>query len=153
MINREAVLSVILGAAILLTGWGLVNRMSWWPWLLVSVNSGSMRPSLNTGDLAVIDKRAKVGKGKVILFRKRRRFVLHRLIDQQGDMLVTKGDANSSADLFRVKKSDVIGVLLVRIPKLGYLSLVGKFRQTAWYVWFGILIAMIGLWLFYEEKN
>ncbi len=82
------------------------------------VLSGSMEPELSVDDLVIIRKTQDVSPGDVIVFQQGSSLVIHRLIDIQGDQLITKGDANNIADK-PISRSDVKGVLVSAIPGVG----------------------------------
>lgn len=86
------------------------------------VMSGSMEPGIPTGSLVWINEnRRDAAVGDVIAFRLGDIVVTHRVagVDDGGN-LITKGDANVSADLSPVPSSSVVGTYLLHIPKVGY---------------------------------
>lgn len=89
------------------------------------VTSGSMAPRVNPGDvvLAAPTTAAELRPGQVLLFADPQRpggLLLHRLVsfDAAGN-LVTRGDANQSADSVHVTPSAVRGVARLRVPWVG----------------------------------
>jgi signal peptidase len=89
------------------------------------VTSGSMAPRVDPGDvvLTVPTTAAELRAGQVLLFDDPQRpggLLLHRLVsfDAHGD-LVTRGDANQSADSVHVAPSAVRGVARLRVPWVG----------------------------------
>jgi signal peptidase len=90
------------------------------------VETGSMVPELNPGDL-VIDRPAKDGYkvGDVITFRhgEGADLVTHRVIDITPDGIKTKGDANRTADVWTIPQDLVQGVVAFNIPKGGFVVL------------------------------
>jgi signal peptidase I len=94
-----------------------------------TVMSGSMEPSIHTGDV-VIDKRIPplaARPGDVITFSDpsgRRRLITHRVrsIRARGDLVevVTKGDANNTVERWTVPAGGRIGKVELRVWKLGY---------------------------------
>jgi signal peptidase I len=115
-------------------------------WSTHAVASGSMTPQIQVGDLLVADRTpaADVEVGEVVLFKdpsEPDRMLSHRVTKINDDgSLVTKGDANPTADLMPVPTENVIGVAKLRIPWIGYPS-----------VWFGngnyglVLLTLLGL--------
>ena len=91
----------------------------------------SMEPTINPGDI-VIDytpKNKEYVVGDVITFLATDGYhagstVTHRIIEiveQDGDIYYrTKGDANNTADFSLIKKDNVIGKTIFKIPKAGY---------------------------------
>ncbi|RKR75218.1 signal peptidase I [Frondihabitans australicus] len=94
-------------------------------WHPTTVMTGSMEPRIHPGDVVVSVPvpPAKIQLGKVILFRDPAHpgeLRLHRYYRVgPGGSLVTKGDANPTADATPVARSAVEGVALLRVPWIG----------------------------------
>lgn len=93
------------------------------------VYSGSMEPTFGPGDiiLAKSTPAADVREGEIISFSDPSRggeTVTHRLISKQLDgsdwAMVTRGDANTGEERWRVERDGVVGREIGVIPKLGY---------------------------------
>ena len=101
------------------------------------VDTGSMAPVYEAGDLAVIrnmelEEAAALEEGPVICYKTGEVYVTHRIVgieytDSGEKMFVTKGDANNIPDTVRVAPSQVLGVYLYHIDNLGSFAL---FMQT-----------------------
>lgn len=83
----------------------------------LKVTGRSMYPALERGDIVVVDPRSSAREGDIALVR---RFghgpILHRVISVSGGELVTKGDANRTADVDQVSADEVGGVVVCVIP-------------------------------------
>lgn len=115
------------------------------PYRAYVVQTGSMMPMVPPASLVVVE----VGEyevGQAITFRKQGELVTHRLLSVNADgTLMTKGDANASADPTATAVSDVVGgvvyapegvgfwVMYLRNP-LTVLSLV-LWVVVVWFVW------------------
>lgn len=98
----------------------------------LTVLSGSMKPTLGVGSVAVVRAQPveQIGIGDVITFTERKpdtsttRTVTHRVIaverDAGGLMFRTQGDANDSPDLYPTAAADVQGVLWYSVPMAGW---------------------------------
>jgi len=93
------------------------------------VISGSMSPTLNVGDI-VITKSVppeELAVGDVVRYRRSQVNIVHRILDVQdtgnGIVLTTKGDANNTIDSPAPAPIDVIGKSVMRVPKLGWLTI------------------------------
>lgn len=98
----------------------------------IAVLSGSMSPTFNRGDAAVVRKltdneKLDLGKGDVIQFASGNKYVIHRIVDVTNDaygnkLFITKGDANNTNDTGNVKNADIVGKVSFVIPFIGYPS-------------------------------
>lgn len=91
------------------------------------VQSGSMEPEIPVGAIVAIVPAAKYAVGDVITFGDdtvKRIPTTHRIvsIEREGGSTryVTKGDANEEADNGRTSYSEVIGKVVLTVPRLGY---------------------------------
>ncbi len=126
---------------------------------IVVVCSGSMRPTLEVGDLVLVEgvDAWSIREGDIVVFNVPQPYakstpspVIHRVIKVVlEDSLVyfkTKGDANGSEDPWTVAGGDVVGRLKYRIPYMGIPVYVLK---TNPYV-FAIVVALFAVWLAYS---
>lgn len=90
------------------------------PFRFVYLFSGSMRPTYEPGDLAVVyvPKNLAVQPGDVVLFSTAIGPTIHRVVSIEDGLISTQGDANHTVDSEKIKKVD--GKVLFAIPKLGY---------------------------------
>lgn len=89
------------------------------------VRSGSMVPAFSAGDAVVIGPVSDpVEVGQVVTFLHSNRsddLVTHRVTDVTASGLVhTKGDANTTADVWDIRPEQVEGVERLVVPRLGY---------------------------------
>lgn len=85
------------------------------------VQSGSMEPSIMTGDIIFVSNEIDYKVGDVITFiDSEKRTVTHRITENISPKIYsTKGDANRTQDFAQVKHSQVIGKVVFILPKLG----------------------------------
>jgi signal peptidase len=102
-----AVLSIVLG-----TG----NFM-------VTITSGSMEPALYRGDIAIIRSEGDYNAGDVAAFRRGGEIYVHRIFSKNGESFKTKGDNSPIPDLWSVDKKDVLGRVVLTLPRMGYVNL------------------------------
>lgn len=91
---------------------------------LYIVHTGSMAPALLAGD-AVLDgpPRNTYTPGEIITFLHSSRatdLVTHRVADLRPGVIHTKGDANRTPDAWDIRPKQVQGVVVTRLPGLGY---------------------------------
>lgn len=110
---------------------------------MVVVVSGSMEPNLHKGDLLFLEgkdaDKIKDGtiegkEGDIIVFDARELWahapsdpIVHRVIDKKYDdswSFLTKGDANPSEDAAWVPEERILGVVVGRIPYIGWVKIV-----------------------------
>ena len=100
-----------------------------------SVMSGSMEPSISTGDLVVTTPIGpdEAASGDVVTFtdpEHEGRLLTHRVASSEprGDSyaFVTKGDANETAERWSIPADGRLGRVSLRLPKVGYVLALGR---------------------------
>lgn len=94
------------------------------------IQSGSMEPAIMTGDIIVTKSQNSYILNDVTAFHSENRIVTHRIIEKKekedGIVFSTKGDANRSQDFDTITPPQIIGKVVLVIPKLGYLVAFSK---------------------------
>ncbi|PJE63027.1 signal peptidase I [Candidatus Roizmanbacteria bacterium CG10_big_fil_rev_8_21_14_0_10_39_6] len=95
------------------------------------VLSGSMEPTIMTGDIIIISSQPAYAQRDVVTFKNiDERIVTHRLMKKVGEgktvRFETKGDANRSEDEDLIQPDQILGKVVLVIPKLGYLVAFSK---------------------------
>ena len=80
------------------------------------VQSSSMVPNINVGDIVIWKNVRDISKGDVVVYRKDGRLVVHRIVNFSGNWLVVRGDSERS-DLSVVSMSDLCGKVKTWCPK------------------------------------
>ncbi len=62
------------------------------------VLSGSMEPVLSVDDVIIVRESETYAINDIVVYDSGREMVVHRIIEQNGDTVVTKGDANNTSD-------------------------------------------------------
>ena len=101
------------------------------PYYPVAVATGSMEPTIMTGDMVVVDKTEKtkdaIDVGDVVQFKRGTYTVIHRIIEKHDTdgttFFVTKGDNNASPDSGEITYADIVGKVQFRVRYVGYLTL------------------------------
>ena len=141
--KRHRIVDVVLvtaGALVLAAGIGF--RVA--DFHVQTVLSGSMRPALSPGDLAITQgvPMGSLRVGDVIVFTPptETQQVIHRIASRDGDVITTKGDANSVADPWHVTLQGTTGYRLVFVvPYLGWLT---ELRSAA-LIAAGLIVALL----------
>ncbi|MGZ8652423.1 MAG: signal peptidase I [Actinomycetota bacterium] len=111
----------------------------------LTVMSGSMEPTIGTGDVIVARQTSPmdVRVGDIVTFRdplNHERLITHRVTEMhvQGDdvVFVTRGDANTGEEHWALPKDGTIGRVAFHVPKLGYFMV--WFHST-----FGLLLLIV----------
>lgn len=92
-------------------------------WKALSVQTGSMKPAIDTGDMVLVHHvpASDLQIGDVITYinpTNKKQTITHRLVAINGPQLIVKGDANRSADA-PVSAPSVIGKVSYSLPHVG----------------------------------
>lgn len=104
------------------------------------VLSGSMETALSVGDLLIIQESDTCAVGDMVVYQDGRDAVVHRVIEMDGDMITTKGDANNASDE-PFHKDRILGKVVCAIPIIGYLVSVIKTPIGT------VLLLVLAVWL------
>jgi len=119
--------ALVLACCTLLGGLTFVGVAGYHP---LTVVSGSMTPAIRTGDLIVDETISplRARPGDVVTFPdplKQSRVLTHRVVRRklQGTKVtfVTRGDANTGVERWHVDATGTIGIVRLRLPKVGYM--------------------------------
>lgn len=83
-----------------------------------NVVTGSMEDTIMINDVIVVKITDNYKENDIITYMNNNDFITHRIIKMDGDVIITKGDANNTADN-PIDKSIVLGKVIKIIPKLG----------------------------------
>ena len=109
------------------------------------VLSGSMEPEFSKGDLIIVKETEDFTLNDIVVFEDGASLVVHRIIGEGKDEIVTKGDANNVADE-PISKTAVKGKVLFWIPGAG--NLVSFFKTPV-----GIIIVVAAAILLVEVPH
>ena len=107
------IISLVLSLAIYygVNANGLTTKIYGYTTLIVS--SGSMEPELMVGDVIIIKECESYNKGDIITFNINNEYlVTHRIIEENENHYITKGDNNNSADDNIVLEEQIEGKLI-----------------------------------------
>ncbi len=84
------------------------------------VFSGSMEPTLSTGDMVICKSQKDYEIDDVIAYYDEEDgiFILHRIIERREEGFITKGDFNPDCDPLPVKLENVQGKVVLAIPNM-----------------------------------
>lgn len=118
--------------------------------------SGSMEPTLNSGDVVVIKDTKNIKVNDIVSFKFNGSIITHRvkeiITDKSEIKIITKGDANNTIDDKEMLLNDIEGKYVFKISKIGNAILFLKTREglITLMVVFGVLITFT---VFKKKKN
>ena len=127
---------LLISIFLVLTVWASTGLLGFSPTI---VGSGSMRPTLDVGDIAIIVSAdpSKIQVGDVIQYWQEEEMTLHRVVEisqtEGGKTFITKGDANNAPDPDPIFSNQIRGKLILAIPKLGWIPI--YFKMAIASVW------------------
>jgi signal peptidase I len=146
------VVSSILLVSVVLLILAVIVGMVLGLWRFTVIDTGSMRPTLNPGDIAVLtsEPTADLRKGQIVAFHppgEPNVTVMHRAVSvkqtKSGVSFQTKGDANNARDSWR---AHIVGNTVwhedFRLPRLGYLAVWSQQRLTR-FALLGIVVTLM----------
>jgi signal peptidase len=92
---------------------------------LKMVLSGSMSPTIKTGAVIIVKPVSDYQIGDVVTYKygtRDRDLTTHRIVGQEGNEFITKGDNNNADDIYPIKKEQIIGKVVFDIPYAGYIT-------------------------------
>lgn len=118
---------VTLGVATFLVTIMVYFTSGYFRFYSIAIASGSMAPSINKGDVVIVEKIGnnfdKLKKDQVVAYRYNGVVVVHRInsiLKVDGKYyFYTKGDANNDVDNYAIEESMIIGVVNLRLPYVG----------------------------------
>lgn len=82
------------------------------------VLSGSMEDTLSVNDVIIVRESDSYDVKDIVVYDDGKALIVHRIIEKDGDMITTKGDANTTPDE-PVNISSVKGKVVFSVPYLG----------------------------------
>lgn len=110
------------------------------------VMSPSMEPELHTNDLVIVAKADSYDVGDIVVYQEGKMLIIHRIVNIDGDNVITKGDANNTADE-PIELADIKAKYNFRIPFVG---LIFKYIKT---VPGTLLILILAIFLLYRSRR
>ena len=89
-------------------------------WGFSVVLSGSMEPTLSVNDLVIVHEQSDYKVDDIVVYQDESILVIHKIVSIDGDVVVTKGDANDVEDQ-PISTSDIKGKAVFHLPFIGAL--------------------------------
>lgn len=143
-------IGLVVGLALLVAVTLLPTVVGFYPMVVLS---GSMEPTIHVGDIAVVKKQAPYGLqiGDVVTYSTAGGNITHRIVGldvtPQGPFFLMRGDANLTPDSRAIPAQAIVGKVVYRVPRLGFL--VSFANSTAGRVMFIVapLLLLAVLWV------
>lgn len=84
------------------------------------VLSGSMEPTLSVDDLVFVRSADRYAVGDIVVYQTPYDLVIHRIIEIDGETVVTQGDTNNTPDE-PIALSQIKGKLALTVPRVGWI--------------------------------
>ncbi len=85
---------------------------------IFEVVTGSMKNSINIGDAVLVKIDDEYNVGDIVTYKSGDDFITHRIVSEQDDYVITKGDANNVNDN-PIDRNLILGRVVKVIPELG----------------------------------
>lgn len=112
---------------------------------IYEVKTGSMEDGIHVGDYILIVKKNNYKVGDIVTYTKEDYYVTHRIVEKNGNKVITKGDANNVVDE-EINVSDIVGKVIYHG---GILNFFIDFK----YIIAGGLLCLYLLSIFFEKKD
>jgi len=129
-IRKSKCIKVINVALLIFMGTIILLNSNLFPIWVAVVGSGSMTPTINIGDVVIVDKTVqkkldKLNVGDILVFKIKDSIYTHRIIkidENNGEYSIsTQGDREgNTVDLWTVRNENVVGIVKGKISYIGY---------------------------------
>lgn len=121
----------------------------------LQISTGSMRNTLQEKDIIFVDilseeEKEALKKDDIVVFKQGSSLIVHRIINIEEDLVITKGDANNAEDE-PIQKNNIIGKMVKVVSRVGIWEKV--FTTPSVYVSIIITIALFGITFYYCKKS
>ena len=113
------------------------------------VKTGSMSGTIETGDIIIVKLTKDVSKDDIITYEKDQTLITHRIIENQGEKIITKGDANNIEDE-PITRNQVIGKVVYIFKNIEIWKQV--FTTPEVYILVIITLVLFGITISIKEK-
>lgn len=120
-------LFLFIFAFLVLSSYLIGEGNNFWGYRFYLVQSGSMEPTIMTGDVIMVKGQADYKVREVATFKDSgNRIITHRIIEIKNGLFITKGDANRTTDNGNIQFNQIIGKVVFILPRLGFIVVFSK---------------------------
>ncbi len=117
---------------------------------IFEISTGSMSGSLEVFDAIIVKLGNDVNVGDIVTYKQNSNLITHRIIEMDGENIITKGDANNVEDM-PITKNSIIGKVVFKIENLGIWKKVMTSPQVL--ISLTITIILVGITIIYNSKD
>lgn len=117
---------------------------------IFEISTGSMSGSLEVFDAIIVKLGNDVNVGDIVTYKQNSNLITHRIIEMDGENIITKGDANNVEDM-PITKNSIIGKVVFKIENLGIWKKVITSPQVL--ISLTITIILVGITIIYNSKD
>ena len=114
------------------------------------ISTGSMADALNIGDGIIVKLTNDVTTGDIIVYKQDNYYITHRVIEKEGEIVTTKGDANNAEDE-PIQISQICGRVEKIIPNVEAIK--KTFSSPTVLVLIVVTLVAIGFFIFYKQQK
>lgn len=85
---------------------------------IFEVSTGSMAKTINVYDVILVKITKDVNENDIVTYKNEDELITHRIMEINGDKIITKGDANNTEDK-EITKDAIIGKVISVYPRVG----------------------------------
>ena len=100
------------------------------------ITTNSMEPTINVGDIIIVSgiEKDKIRTDKIVTFEQNNQIITHRIVGieetEKGSKYVTKGDNNLTKDTEEISYEQILGTIVLKIPRIGNIILLLEDKGT-----------------------
>lgn len=131
---------------------GILNKpyMDIFGYSFFQVKTGSMSGTIEIGDIIVVKLEEDVEKNDIVTYEQQDILITHRIIEKQGENIITKGDANNSEDE-PITTNDIIGKVVYIFKNVEIWKKV--FTTPEVYILIIITLVLFGITISIKDDN
>ena len=112
---------------------------------ILKVETGSMKDNINVGDYILIHKQSNYKVNDIVTYETNGFYITHRIVEIDGEKIITKGDANNVVD-DEISKNDIVGRVII---KGGILNIIVRYK----YILVGLFLIIYLITCLFDKKE
>jgi len=104
------------------------------------VQTPSMGTVAPVGTLVAVRAQASYRVGDIVTYERKARSYTHRIVDITDQGFITKGDINGATDALPVQPSEIVGLVTLRAPYVGFLVQGLPWIILGWAIVYGVTL-------------